>query len=127
MNASNAAARRFPWAEWPHRMAALVAAGICLQAWLRHRLGDPVPTLLLNVLPLMMLEAVARLAESPLARGLFLSGSLCIAAVLVFHAPYFSRGSGEWARLNFLFIPVLQLAGVIMLAAVLGALRLLKW
>jgi len=117
----------FPWVKWPHRVAALVAASICIQAWLLHRLGDPAATLLLNVLPFMMLEAVARLPETPLARGIFLSGSLCIAATLVFYAPYFSRGSGEWARLNFLFIPGLQLAGVIVLAAVLGAFRLLKW
>jgi len=98
-----------------------------MQAWLQHRLGDPAAALLLNVLPFAMLEAVCRLPETPLARGIFLSGSLCISTTLLLYAPYFSRGSGEWARLNFLFIPVLQLAGVIVLAAVLGAFRLLKW
>ena len=127
MVTTHTAAPWFPWANWPHRVAALFVAGICAQAWLRHRLGAPVPALLLGVLPFALLEAMSRLAATPLARGFFLSGSLCIAATLVLHGPYFTRGSGEWARLDFLLIPVLQLAGVVALAALLAVFRLLKW
>ncbi len=127
MIATSTAARRYPWEQWPHRVAALVATGICVQAWLGHRLGAPLPALLLNLLPYTVLEAAGRLPETPLARGLFLSGSLCISAGLVLHAHWFARASEEWARLEFLLIPVLQLAGVIMLVAVLTVFRLLKW
>jgi hypothetical protein len=56
----------------------------------------------------------------------FAAASLCICATTILHIPFFYAGSGEWARLNYLFIPILQLAGVTALALTLAALRLMK-
>ncbi len=110
---------------WPHRVAGLLSIVISLNALYRQHLGYIGETLVIPLLPYAFLEAVGHIPSTRGTKLLFFGGSLCLCACIVFYAPIFWRGSGEWTRLAFLLIPALQAAGVIVLGLLLIILRLL--
>jgi hypothetical protein len=110
--------------RWLHRLAAVAVLFICFA---ELPAGDPVgfwATAGFALLPFLLLEAVCRIPRTRRSGVIFLTGAIVISASLVLYAPQLSRGSGEWARLNFLFIPALQFAGGLVLAGTLAVLRL---
>jgi hypothetical protein len=116
------AATRVCW--WPHRLGAFVAAAIVMNALFHHRLGDGWPMLGITLLPFVILEFVGHVPSTRGTKLIFFVTSLCLSAAIVFYAPMFWRGSGEWDRLAFLLIPALQIAGAVVLALVLTILKL---
>ena len=118
-----APAAAVPVLRWPHRFAALGALLICIAELPNGNVMGLGATATLALLPFLLLEGVSRLAAIRRSGRVLLTGAVIVAGSLILHAPAFSRGSGEWARLNFLFVPVVQLAGVLTLAGVLLVLR----
>ena len=90
---------------WPHRAAILIAIVICLVAASHRRLVDPALSIPVALSPYLLLEAVGYIPRGPKARILFMLGSLCVIAGMIFYAPRFSQHSWEWTPLIFLFLP----------------------
>jgi hypothetical protein len=109
---------------WPHRLAGVIAVFVVQDAAVHGRAHGFWATLPLALIPYLLLEGVGRIPATHRARLLFLGGSLCLSASVVLYAPRFSRHSGEWTPLVFLFVPALQVAGVVVLAVLLATLRL---
>ena len=110
---------------WPHRVAGLLAIVNSLNALYHHRVGDKWAILSITLLPYLLLEAIGHVPFTRVTKILFIGGSLCLCACIVFYAPMFWRNSGEWMVLAFLLIPALQVAGAVVLGLLLITLRLL--
>jgi len=110
---------------WPHRLGAIVATAIVLNAVFHHRLGDGWPMLGITLLPFVILEFVGRVPSTRGTKLIFFVASVCLSAAFVLYARIFWRGSGEWDRLAFLLIPALQTAGAVVLGLLLAILRMI--